>query len=138
MWAQMYLKKSSKVISKPTFQFNKGDLVRISFTKQPFQRAYQEQFTTEVFKVVGRIFKQAIPMYKLNDLKGDIIHGLFYTAELQKVNKDENSLWFIERILKTRKRKNKKQYFVEWHGFPKAFNSWVDATDVENVSQTSK
>ena len=113
VWAQMYLKKSSKVISKPTFQFNKGDPVRISFTKQPFQRAYQEQFTTEVFKVVGRIFKQAIPMYKLNDLKGDIIHGLFYTAELQKVNKDENSLWFIERILKTRKRKNKKQYFVE-------------------------
>ena len=137
VWAQMYLKKSGKVIAKPTFQLKKGDLVRISFTKQPFQRAYQEQFTTEVFKVVGRIFKQGIPMYKLNDLKGDIIHGLFYTAELQKVNKDENSLWFIERILKTRKRKNKKQYFVEWHGFPKAFNSWVDATDVKDVSQSS-
>ena len=76
-------------------------------------------------------------MYKLNDLKGDIIHGLFYTAELQKVNKDENSLWFIKRILKTRKRKNNKQYFVEWHGFPKAFNSWVDATDVKDVSQCS-
>ena len=77
-------------------------------------------------------------MYKLNDLKEEIIHSLFYTAELQKVNKDENSLWFIERILKTRKCKNKKQYFVEWQGFPKAFNSWVDATDVKDVSQTSK
>ena len=70
VWAKIYLKKSDKVIPKPTFQFKKGDLVRISFTKEPFQRAYQEQFTTEVFKVVGRIIKQGIPMYKLNDLKG--------------------------------------------------------------------
>lgn len=137
VWAQMYLKKSRKKISKPTFQFKKGDLVRISFTKQPFQRAYQEQYTTEVFKVAGRIIKQAIPMYKLNDLKGETIHGLFYTAELQKVNKDENSLWFIESIIKKRKRKNKLQYFVEWQGFPKTFNSWIDADDVKDVAKTA-
>ena len=37
VWAQMYLKKSGKVFAKPTFHFKKGDLVRISFTKQPFQ-----------------------------------------------------------------------------------------------------
>ena len=84
-----------KLIAEPTFQLKKGDLVRISFTKQPFQRAYQEQFTTEMFKAVGRIFKLGIPMYKLNDLKGDAIHGLFYTAEFQKVNKDKNCLSFI-------------------------------------------
>ena len=40
--SQMYLKKTGKVIAKPTFQFKKGDLVRISLTKQPFQRACQE------------------------------------------------------------------------------------------------
>ena len=99
----MYLRKSRKVIAEPTFQLKKGDLVRISFTKQPFQRAYQEQFTTEVFKVVSRLFKQGISMFKLNDLKGDTIHGLFYTAELQKVKNDENNLRFIELILETRK-----------------------------------
>ena len=137
VWAQMYLKKSRKSIPKPTFQFKNGDLVRISFTKQPFQRAYQEQYTTEVFKVARRIIKQGIPMYKLNDLKGENIHGLFYTAELQKVNKDENSLWFIQRILKKRKRKNTLQYFVEWQGFPKAFNSWIDADDLKDVSDNT-
>ncbi|MCG8031750.1 MAG: hypothetical protein JAZ03_06205 [Candidatus Thiodiazotropha taylori] len=134
VWAEMYLKKSDRRIGKPIFQFKTGDLVRISFTKQPFQRAYQEQFTTEVFKVAGRMIKQGIPMYKLNDLKGETIHGLFYTAELQRVNKDENSLWFIQRILKKRKRQGKLQYFVEWQGFPKTFNSWIDADDVKDVS----
>lgn len=134
VWAKMYLKKSQKPIAKPVFHFKLNDLVRISITRQPFQRAYQEQYTTEVFKVVERILKQGIPMYKLIDLKGDSVKGLFYTAELQKVNKDENSLWFIERILKRRKRKKKLQYFVEWQGFPFAFNSWIDADDVKDLS----
>lgn len=69
-------------------------------------------------------------MYKLVDLK-----GLFYTTELQKVNKDENSLWFIELILKKRKMYKKLQYSVEWQAFPKTFNSWVDADDVKYVSE---
>ena len=55
VWAQMYLGKSAKSITRPKFHFNNGDLVRTSFTKQPFQRAYQEQYTTEVFKVSGKI-----------------------------------------------------------------------------------
>jgi hypothetical protein len=131
----MYLKKTDKKNVKPVFQFKKGDLVRISFTKQPFQRAYQEQYTTEVLKVAGRILKQGIPMYRLKDLKDDIIKGLFYTAELQKVNKNENSLWFIERIMRKRKRNKKLQYLVAWQGFPKKFNSWVDADDVKDVSE---
>ncbi len=76
-------------------------------------------------------------MYKLKDLKDEKIQGLFYTAELQKVNKDENSLWFIERIIKKRKRNNKQQYFVEWKGFPKTFNSWVDKEDVKDVSTSA-
>ena len=137
MGANVFLKKTDKVITKPTFQFNKGNLVRISYNKKPFQRAYQEQYTTVVFKVAGRILKEGIPIYKLRDLKDERIHGLFYNAELQRVNIDENSLWFIQRILKKRKRKKKLQYFVEWQGFPKAFNSWIDADDVKDVSKTT-
>lgn len=132
----MYLKRSNKGSGKPVFQFKKDDLVRISFTKQPFQRAYQEQYTMEVFKVAGTRLTQGIPMYKLKDLQGDNIKGLFYTAELQKVHKDENSLWFIERILKKRNKNKKLQYYVEWQGFPKTFNSWVDADDVKDVSES--
>jgi hypothetical protein len=138
VWAAIYLKKSPKTKSKPVFQFNKGDLARVSFTKRPFQRAYQEQYSTEVFKVTGRILKQGIPMYKLTDLKGDNITGLFYTAELQKIHKDQDSLWFIQRILKKRKRKKKLQYFVEWQGFPKTFNSWMNAEDIKDVSTTAE
>ena len=105
IWADLYLKKHRRTEVKPTFKFKLGDLVRISFLKQPFRRAYQEQFTTEVFCVSNRLLKQGIPMYKLQDLKNEKIKGMFYTNELQEVDKDENGLWFIEKIIKKRTRK---------------------------------
>ena len=135
LWAFMYLKKPKNMPKrKPEFHFRVGDLVRISFVKQPFRRAYQDQYTTEVFKVSGRLLKQGIPMYKLVDLKSDHIKGLFYTSELQRVDKDENtSLWFIETILKKRKKNKKLQYYVKWEGFDDRFNSWIDAADVKDA-----
>ena len=64
------------------------------------------------------MLKQGIPMYKVKDFKGEEIKGNFYTSELQKVEKDETSLWFIDKILKKRTRGKKVQYFVSWSGFP--------------------
>ncbi|XP_053392233.1 uncharacterized protein LOC128554925, partial [Mercenaria mercenaria] len=50
VWAHIYLKKSNSVKrkGKPKFNFEIGDLARLSYTKKPFQRAYNEQYTTEV------------------------------------------------------------------------------------------
>ena len=139
VWAHLYLKKprygSQK---KPTFLYRVGDLVRISFVKQPFRRAYQEQYTTEIFKISRRFFQQGLPMYKLKDLKGRDIKGNMYQAELQKVHKDEQSLWFIEKILKKRQRKRKIQYYVQWDGFPSEYNSWVDAEDIKDTSKSGE
>lgn len=35
-------------------------------------------------------------MYKLKDFLNEDIKGNFYASELQKVNKNEDSLWFID------------------------------------------
>ena len=77
-------------------------------------------------------------MYRLKDLKDENVKGLFYASKLQKVDKDENSLWFIERILKRRKRKKKTEFFVKWQGFPDTFHSWVDASDVKDAETSEK
>lgn len=138
VWAYVYLKKRPRVQTKPIYRFKVGDLVRISFRKQLFRRAYDEQFSNEVFKVMSRILKQGIPMYKLKDLKEEEIKGLFYNSELQKVDKDENTLWFIERILRRRTRNKKRQFLVKWQGFPDKFNSWVDADEVKDTSGEDK
>ena len=77
-------------------------------------------------------------MYLLKDLKDENVKGLFYSSELQKVDKDENSLWFIGRILRRRKRKKKVEFLVKWQGFPDTFNSWVDANDVKDTGGDKK
>jgi hypothetical protein len=43
---------------------------------------------------------QAIPMYRLKDFMNEPIKGNFYEPELQKVEKDENALYFIEKKLR--------------------------------------
>ena len=74
VWAYMYLKKPKSVAkTKHVFRFKIGDFVRISFLKQPFRKAYQDQYTTEVFRISGRLLLQGIPMYKLKDLKNSVI-----------------------------------------------------------------
>ena len=114
VWADMYLKKSKPRKSKPAFRFKRGDFVRLSFLKHPFRRAYEQQFTSEVFKIKSRFMKQGIPMYRIIDLKRDPISGAFYESELQKVDKSEDSLWYVEKILKKRKRQGKVQYLIKW------------------------
>ena len=73
-------------------------------------------------------------MYALQDLQGDKIKGHFYNSELLAIDKDADNLWFIEKVLKQRRRGGKLQYFVKWDGFPKKFNSWIDSDSVIDKS----
>lgn len=134
IFAYMYLRKPTNVLKKVNFNFKRGDLVRISHLKHPFRRSYQQQYTSEVFKIDNRQIKNGIPMYSLKDLNNQkLSSALFYSSELQKVEKNEESLWFIDKILKKRRKNGKLQYFVSWEGFPKSFNSWIASEEVKEV-----
>ena len=102
-------------------------------TNQPFRRAYQQQYTTESFKVDKRYRRQGIPMYKLKDWNDEPIIGSFYTSELSGVSKDVDSLFFIEKVLKKEKERGKTQLFVKWDGYPSLMNSWVDEDTVRTT-----
>lgn len=54
VWVNMYLKPRKPKKTAPHFKFKIGDLVRISFTKHPFRRSYQDQYTIEVFKITNK------------------------------------------------------------------------------------
>lgn len=61
---------------------------------------------------------QGIPIYKLKDMSNDPILGTFYASELQKVNKNEETIWRIDRILRKRKKDGKNEVEVRWLGWP--------------------
>lgn len=69
--------------------------------------------------------RDGIPVYKLRDFNDDIIHGTFMTQEMQKVNKDENTIWKIDKILKQRKINGEDELLVSWQHWPSKFNSWI-------------
>lgn len=98
----------------------------------PFKRGYQQRWTSELFKVKTRFLIQGIPMYKLEDFSGEEIQGNFYQNELNRVNKDEDSLWFIEKKIRKRKKNGKIEWFVKFEGWPDKYNQWVTEQEIKN------
>ena len=101
----MYL-KPKKVTTKKKLKlhFKINDYVRISHKSMLFDRSYNEHFTQEMVKVCQRFRMQGICMYTLKDFLNEDIKGHFYASELQKVNKNEDSLWFIEKLFVSARR----------------------------------
>ena len=108
-----------------------GDYVRISHLKNVFTRAYDETYSGEVFQVYKRYHRGILPIYRLRDLQQEEIKGTFYESELQKIVVDPNQTWRVEKVLKSRGKGQNKQYFVKWKYYPKKFNSWINASDIE-------
>ena len=138
IWNELFIKpfkqpKKSKTKKYKSYNFRKGDFVRMTHLKHPFQRDYQEKWTEEIFIISDRYYHQGIPVYKITDYSKEPIDGIFYGSELQKVNKDRDNLWRIDKVLKRRQRRGQEELFVSFVGWPKKYNMWVKSSDVENL-----
>ena len=119
---KMYGQDKQERIS--SFKFQVGDKVRVSKMKMTFEKGYRPNWTDEIFKIVKQITRSP-PVYKVKDLMDEQIEGTFYENELQKVDKHDDAMFIIDKVLKRRKRKGKNEYFVSWKGYPEKFNEWV-------------
>ena len=77
--------KNLKRVGVEKFKFNIGDLVRITKSRQAFQRGYLPNWSEEIFQVQERRNKQNRPVYLLHDFDGEPIKGTFYSDELQLI-----------------------------------------------------
>ncbi|CAC5409379.1 unnamed protein product [Mytilus coruscus] len=103
-----------------------------------FDRSYDEHFTREILRISQRMRMQVICVYLIKIFMDQPVLGHFYESELQKVNKDEDALWFIEKKIKKRKLNGEVQCFVKFDGWSDKYNQWIpekDITDVFNWSQ---
>lgn len=129
VWNTLYGTTFVKSVKK---QFKIGDKVRISRATERFRRGFEEGWTREIFEIVRKIGRKPYPVYVIKDLAGETLRGTFYPHELGLVTQSPDTLYQVEKILKTRKRKGKLEYFCKFKGYenPK-FNAWV--TDLEHV-----
>ena len=108
----------------PKFKIN--DLVRISLKRRDIfdKPSGNIKWSEELFKIHS-INKSNVITYKIKDLNGEIIEGIFYEKELLKT-KDNSGVYIIEKII----RKNKNKYLVKWRNYSNELNSWVDKDDI--------
>ena len=114
-----------------------GDTVRLqklSRTQFNFHKGYKVNNTEEIFKVRKiDISDKKVPVYYLEDLAGDHIEGIFYKEELIKAKLPET---FQVDIIKSKIQNGKRKYYVQWRGYPSSFNSWIDASDISDISSS--
>ena len=106
--------------------------MRLSHLRRPFQREYEERWTTEYFIVCDRKIKDRIALYKVKDIQGKAIEGTFYSNELSKISVDKDTAFRIEKIIK----KVGQRALVKWSGWPSQFNSFIPYKDVTRYKPT--
>ena len=139
LYLKVYMPIVNEMASKtPVFKFEPGDHVRVSYSREPFSRSYQETYSEEIFTIKAKI--HSIPVrYELQDLLGEAVKGSFYEAELVKVPMDSNREFKIEKILGYRKQKNKpREAKVRWYGYGSRHDSFIPVSTVKKLTGSKK
>jgi hypothetical protein len=103
--------------------------VRLSKAKRTFKKGYLPNWTEELFTVV-KCIETRRPVYLVKDDHGEILEGIFYAEEIQKVIKQDD-VYKIQSVLKKRQKGRIVQYLVKWCGYPESFNSWIFKQDLQ-------
>ena len=112
------------------WKYKIGQTVRIKQSKRAFKKGYEPSWTEELFTIAS-LYPSDPPTYILKDLLNETIKGKFYEAEIQPIVKTDDT-FIVDRILKTRKKGKRIEYFVSWKNYPEKFNSWVDNINTIN------
>lgn len=126
LWNKLYKKP---IVQKKTPKFAIGDMVRITTERKKLEKGYIPKFTAERFRV-HKILKHRNPIvYRLIDLEGEDVYGIFYEPELVKSVPKIGPYREIDHIKKSEVRDDGQIYhYVKWKDYkvPK----WVTNHDL--------
>ena len=103
---EKYIKENiysyDKTTKIPRYKIN--DLVRISLKRRDIfdKPSGNIKWSEELFKIHS-IDRSNVITYKIKDLNGEIIDGIFYQQELQKT-KNTSEIYIIERIIRKKQK----------------------------------
>jgi len=125
------LQKRQDKVRVRTARYSVGQHVRISKEKAKFAKSAEQNFSTEIFRIITH--RNPRPVYELEDLNRKLIDGQFYEEELTPVRVTKQTQFQIHKILATRTRRGIKQHLVRWKGYNKDFDSWIPASDIWRI-----
>jgi hypothetical protein len=78
-----------------------GQHVRINKEKMKFTKGGEQNYTTEIFRIIKVIRRTPRPIYELEDLSGKLIDGQFYGEKLTPARISKPTKFQIDKILRT-------------------------------------
>lgn len=126
LWEKLY---GSTTKASRKNKFNASDDIRIAKTKGTFEKSYLPNYTSDVYSV-DRVVKGSPNTYHIKNDAGQEVLGKFYNEELSRTQENNTELWTVEKVLRSRKKKGVKEYFVKWQGKSSKFNSWITNKDL--------
>ena len=124
-------KNQNKIKSNQTHDVRKGDSVRLRYQLDVFDKGYLPRWSDVVYKIHSIDNSQLKTIFKLKDSENEVLGRHFYLEDIQKIHP---VLYRVERIIKKRTRKGISQCLVKWIGYPESSNSWVNQTDIVDIS----
>jgi hypothetical protein len=97
--------------------------MRISKEKMKFSKGGDQNYITEVFRIIKVIRRTPRPVYELDDLNQKLINGQFYNVELTPFRITKRTNYKADKILSTRVRRGIRQYLVRSKGYGPDFDS---------------
>lgn len=127
VWQQLYAGAFQVSHAKKKPRFEKGATVRVSNQRQTFKKG-SNTFSDEIYRICRVLSWREPHVYEVEHLTNKSVKGYYYDSELCAVSWD--SMWQVERVLKTRRTKNTTEYFVKWKTRPSKDNCWIRASDL--------
>jgi hypothetical protein len=124
IWRRLH-KKASRRVRFARAKYSVGQLVRISKEKVKFANSAEQNYTTEIFRIIKVINRSPRPVYELNDLNNRITDGQSYNEELTPVRLTKRCTLKIDKILGKKVRRGILHYLVRWKDYRSDFDCWV-------------
>ena len=131
IWQRMN-EKASRVRSAKA-KYGVGQLLRIIKEKVKFAESAEQNYTTEIFRIVKEIHRTPRSIYELEDMNKTPIDGQFHHEELTPVRITTRSTFKIDKILARRVRRGILHSLVRWKGYSSDFQSWVPASQIQEI-----
>lgn len=113
-----------------------GDNVRVKFQQEKIgsnSKSYYPLWADEVYKIAKVKRHPHMPYYQIKDAADRILPRRFQKESLQAIS--ENPVFRIEKVLRTRNRRDGREFFVKWIGYPDRYNQWVKESDIVSPNE---